>query len=554
MKMISIKVMCATAALTTVVAFGQQPLQSSRPAGGHQTAIHGNSGPVAWEPVAYKYDPMGNITAIGTQEYTYDETGRLVAGQIVVPYETWPTGEPIKSTQSYTYDAYGNMLSTTKDGVSTSISVTAATNRLANATYDAAGSATTFQPPGSAVTYTYSYDALNMVRMVADDSGGGAAAVKAMYVYTADDERIWTYATNNVSHWKIRDLGAKVQRDFTDNGSSTITAKDYIYRNGTLLAEATPAIGGQSASEEHFSVDHLGTPRLVTAANGDKVGFHTYYPFGQEWQLAGNDTETLKFTGHERDVDTAGSGNDVDYMHARYYVANVGRFLSVDPVLDGKSVLTRPQGWNRYSYVRNNPLLLIDPSGRNAVVSCTEDNQCVVTATVQAVRDPNDAAAVATAADFKKNAEAYWNHQHLSGPNGEQVTFNVTVKIVDAGAADNTQDTMMVVNGSGVANVKINTPLPGRLANPGDHGLLFTADGSQNPSGHLGVDPHEMGHFFGLTDAGPHILLNWGTLGPTDDIMYYSQPGNSPTGAAAELFSSKNRNVSVVPVLPCELQ
>ncbi|MFV2082125.1 MAG: RHS repeat-associated core domain-containing protein [bacterium] len=49
-----------------------------------------------------------------------------------------------------------------------------------------------------------------------------------------------------------------------------------------------------------------------------------------------------------------------DYMHARYYNLNLGRFLSVDPV--GGSVGSS-QSWNRYSYVLNSPIRFTDPFG-----------------------------------------------------------------------------------------------------------------------------------------------------------------------------------------------
>jgi len=45
---------------------------------------------------------------------------------------------------------------------------------------------------------------------------------------------------------------------------------------------------------------------------------------------------------------------------ARYYSNSVGRFLSVDP-LNGAP--PDPQSWNRFSYVRSNPLNRIDPDG-----------------------------------------------------------------------------------------------------------------------------------------------------------------------------------------------
>jgi hypothetical protein len=43
-------------------------------------------------------------------------------------------------------------------------------------------------------------------------------------------------------------------------------------------------------------------------------------------------------------------------------MADDGRFLSVDPVIDFKTNLRHPQGWNRYSYVMNNPVRWTDPT------------------------------------------------------------------------------------------------------------------------------------------------------------------------------------------------
>ena len=49
-------------------------------------------------------------------------------------------------------------------------------------------------------------------------------------------------------------------------------------------------------------------------------------------------------------------------MLARYYGSSLGRFQSPDP---GKDIdLEDPQSWNKYTYVRNNPVLLTDPDGR----------------------------------------------------------------------------------------------------------------------------------------------------------------------------------------------
>lgn len=68
-----------------------------------------------------------------------------------------------------------------------------------------------------------------------------------------------------------------------------------------------------------------------------------------------------RFTGKERDSE---SGND--YFGARYYASSMGRFLSPDPAGVGYADPTNPQSLNLYSYVYNNPLINIDPSGLDA--------------------------------------------------------------------------------------------------------------------------------------------------------------------------------------------
>jgi RHS repeat-associated protein len=103
---------------------------------------------------------------------------------------------------------------------------------------------------------------------------------------------------------------------------------------------------------------------MITDNAGVLVAKHTYYPFGAEIDITPHESaaEAMKFTGHERDV-VAASNASVDYMHARYYNGNLGRFLSIDPTWDSAD-LGHPQAWNRYSYVRNNPIGNTDPDGK----------------------------------------------------------------------------------------------------------------------------------------------------------------------------------------------
>ncbi|MEM7049751.1 MAG: RHS repeat-associated core domain-containing protein, partial [Acidobacteriota bacterium] len=134
--------------------------------------------------------------------------------------------------------------------------------------------------------------------------------------------------------------------------------EDHIHRDGQLLASWRPAEGLR-----FFHLDHLGTPRLITKADGRSAGLHTYFPFGEE-SVPNGSSERMKFTGHERDTHgTAGQGDDLDYMHARYCNPLNGRFLSVDPARES-AIVESPQSWNRYAYGMGNPVKHVDPDGR----------------------------------------------------------------------------------------------------------------------------------------------------------------------------------------------
>ncbi|MBN2306802.1 LysM peptidoglycan-binding domain-containing protein [Candidatus Peregrinibacteria bacterium] len=104
--------------------------------------------------------------------------------------------------------------------------------------------------------------------------------------------------------------------------------------------------------------DHLGSIDVVLDETGNVVERRDYLPYGSE-RLADvqpNTTQTdNKFTGKEFDDET-----ELYYYGARYYDPLIGRFTAIDPWA-GK--LTNPQSLNKYSYVLNNPLRYIDPTG-----------------------------------------------------------------------------------------------------------------------------------------------------------------------------------------------
>jgi RHS repeat-associated protein len=325
--------------------------------------------PPSWTSGTFKYDGNGNIYAIGlsgesgvtAHTYTYDNLSRLTQATNVVA-----------QTEKFYYDEYGNMTRHDVGATSTTIALdTSHNNRLQATTtvqYDAVGNLTSDE------TAAYKYDPFSQLREK-DFSIPAGTTDKEIYLYTPSDERIGV-KQNNTWTWSIRDFGGKVLRQYqssaTQPASSWLWMEDYVYRDGLLFGADRPA---EEGGRRYMHLDHLGTPRLVTGAGGVKVAEHELAPFGIEptplWEDStthGFDREDpMRFTGHERDfaqLSRMVTTPYLDYMHARFYSATVGRFLSVDPVLDMKMAMTNPQGWNRYSYVRNNPVRFTDPTGK----------------------------------------------------------------------------------------------------------------------------------------------------------------------------------------------
>lgn len=306
-----------------------------------------------WETFDYKYDGSGNIRKIGSDTFEYDTAGRLIKAVV--------NGK----TAQYSYDSFGNLLELVQqDRAAVSVAIDSASNRMngVGIAYDAAGNLT-----DDGKSSRYVYDSLSMMTMAI----APLSTSPRRMLYTADDERIGVQVDyTGLTRWKIRDLGGKVVREFEGNGWLWI--EDHVYANGSLVAADRPSPWG---GLRHFHVDHLGSVRMITNATGAKVARHDYYPFGIEQTSFFQETTTfdyprpdpMKFTSHERDfmgVLNAENTTYLDYMHARYYNPNWGRFLSVDPTWESAD-LGKPQSWNRYSYVRNNPVNATDPDGRN---------------------------------------------------------------------------------------------------------------------------------------------------------------------------------------------
>ena len=151
----------------------------------------------------------------------------------------------------------------------------------------------------------------------------------------------------------------------TTNGE--VAFRNYIVAEGRRVAVQTRSAGAPPATV-YLLQDQLGSVDGFSSASGELLSRNSYQPFGAhrsgdwqsssptpaEWQQI-QATTPRGYTDHEH-LNNLG----VIHMNGRIYDPVLGRFLSPDPVVQFPH---DTQGFNRYAYVRNNPLRYVDPSG-----------------------------------------------------------------------------------------------------------------------------------------------------------------------------------------------
>ena len=110
--------------------------------------------------------------------------------------------------------------------------------------------------------------------------------------------------------------------------------------------------GGQTY---YLFPDHLGSTHVTANSSGAQVGRLLYRPWGEARSIEGTPQTNWRFAGQREDA-TIG----LYFYNARYYDPVLGRFTQPDTIVPDPG---DPQALNRYSYVLNNPVLYIDPSG-----------------------------------------------------------------------------------------------------------------------------------------------------------------------------------------------
>jgi len=256
------------------------------------------------------YDAAGNITYksdVGC--YHYDETGN--AGPHALT--------SITDKGTYTYDANGNVISSP----------------------DYTASYTSFNKPSTIIKGD---------KELRFDYGPGHARYHQV---------VWNNGTLSKEVFYVGGLYEKSQT------FSGIREKHYIPAGGSVIAVYTSStISGTPDETVYLHKDHLGSVTEITDENGAIKESFSYDAWGKRrnpfnW-TSGGSFDLLPFydrgfTNHEH-LDEVG----LIHMNGRVYDPTIARFLSADPIIQAPD---NTQSLNRYSYVLNDPLTNIDPTG-----------------------------------------------------------------------------------------------------------------------------------------------------------------------------------------------
>jgi RHS repeat-associated protein len=205
----------------------------------------------------------------------------------------------------------------------------------------------------------YEYNDIHKLKAVKDCYTGD---LQEEYVFDFDGTRIIkkVYEHGTLTETIYQPTDSYETRVDTQTGETTNTI--YYRVNGELVAsKQTPEATPTATQTVYYHNDHLQSTSTLTDQQGNVLETTEYKPYGDTLgttdttgQALANSQSKYQFTGQEKDQ------TGLYYYGARYYDPNLKRFTSADSLLPDPY---DPQQLNRYSYVRNNPIKYVDPSG-----------------------------------------------------------------------------------------------------------------------------------------------------------------------------------------------
>jgi len=196
------------------------------------------------------------------------------------------------------------------------------------------------------------YNSLNLPMSIEVDAPGIKGRTK--YVYSASGVKLRVIHETDMNPQVATIMATSPFSAEIDNLKVTDYAGNKIYENGQLKRVLVDGGYIEDGIYHFYLTDHLGNNRVVINQNDSIVQRNHYYPFGMEFADNSGDDQPYKYNGKE--LDMMHGLNMYDYV-ARQLALDVPRFTSVDPLAE------KYYSWSPYSYVGNNPIKRIDPTG-----------------------------------------------------------------------------------------------------------------------------------------------------------------------------------------------
>jgi len=261
-------------------------------------------------------------------------TGSTYSYSATIPHAVTSIAIESGGTNTYEYDANGNMTCRIENGV----------------------------------VYTHTYNAENRASSIAKRNTNctGTIIESWSFAYDGDGTRVLTAHFTGTS-------------GTPDSTTSYFMGGQYELKDGAVkkyYSIAGMTVATQDASGlQYLLTDHLGSTVAVTNSSGTLTSQQRYLPFGEARTIPNSPILGTDFTyTGQRKLDD-GMGGIMDYK-ARFYSPALGRFLQPDSIIPDQF---NPQSWNRYSYVTNRPVNFNDPTGHVACEGERWDDgpQCV---------------------------------------------------------------------------------------------------------------------------------------------------------------------------------
>lgn len=335
------------------------------------------------QTIGYKYDNVGNLTELNypnnkTVYYTYDKNNRLTKVKDWNNQETnytyrkdgalLTTQYPNGITTTYSYDELGRITSSAAQGNSTIYSYDFSIDPLGNhlsENYTAPFvQLNSFQDNTTDYTYNDQNELLTAgtTNFVHDADGRITQKGSTQFIYDKRDQLLSANMNSQNLGYTYDGLGNRRSR--TENGTTTKYVLDisgmsqvlmetddngnpkhyYIY--GLGLINRIDAID----NSRFYHFDHRGSTIAMTDANQTITHSYFYDDFGYPLHTQEEDFNPFRYVGM---YGVMYEQEDLQFMRARFYDGEVGRFLSEDPIWAS----------NLYRYSSNNPVGRIDPTG-----------------------------------------------------------------------------------------------------------------------------------------------------------------------------------------------